>query len=67
MPKIQFEQALKDLESLTKKLESGQLSLEESLKAFEKGIQLSQQCQKSLSDAEQIIKIGTKKSSRNPK
>jgi exodeoxyribonuclease VII small subunit len=55
MSKIKFEQAINDLESLTKKLESGQLSLEESLKVFENGIQLSQQCQKALNNAEQTV------------
>lgn len=47
-----FETALGELEQLVNTMESGELSLEDSLKAFEKGMQLSLDCQKALADAE---------------
>ena len=47
-----FESALSELEQLVHTMESGELSLEDSLKAFEKGMQLSLDCQKALADAE---------------
>ncbi|WP_022958663.1 exodeoxyribonuclease VII small subunit [Spongiibacter tropicus] len=47
-----FESALSELEQLVHVMESGELSLEDSLKAFEKGMQLSLDCQKALADAE---------------
>ena len=46
-----------ELESLVTKIEAGNLSLEDSLKEFEKGINLSRACQKALLDAEQKVKI----------
>jgi len=54
---FQFEQALSALEALVEKLESGELSLEESLMHFERGIALTRACQKSLADAEQRVKV----------
>ena len=53
---INFEKALKDLETVVEKLESGELSLEESLKSFEKGIKLTRQCQEQHSKAELQVK-----------
>ena len=53
---INFEKALKDLEDVVEKLESGELSLEESLKSFEKGIKLTRQSQEQLSKAELQVK-----------
>lgn len=50
-----FEKSMNELEKLVDKLEQGELSLEESLKQFEKGIQLTKKCQKALSDAEQKV------------
>ncbi|WP_299728706.1 exodeoxyribonuclease VII small subunit [uncultured Endozoicomonas sp.] len=50
-----FEQSLAELESLVQKMESGDMSLEESLKAFEQGVRLTRDCQKALSDAEQKV------------
>ena len=47
-----FESALSEPEQLVHTMESGELSLEDSLKAFEKGMQLSLDCQKALADAE---------------
>jgi len=59
--KPDFETALKELEKLLDNMESGELSLEESLKAFEQGVKLTAQCQKALSEAEQKVKILTEK------
>lgn len=54
---VQFEKALADLEGLVEKLEQGELTLEQSLKAFEKGVQLTRTCQKALNDAEQKVQM----------
>ena len=55
---INFEKALEELESIVEDLESGDLSLENSLKSFEKGINLARQCQDKLSQAElQVQKL----------
>jgi len=54
---LNFESAMSDLEDLVTKIEAGNLSLEESLKEFEKGIILSRACQKALTNAEQRVKI----------
>ena len=55
---INFESALSHLESIEEELESGDLSLENSLKSFEKGIKLARQCQEKLSQAElQVQKL----------
>ena len=50
-----FEDALNDLEQLVETMEEGDLSLEESLKQFEKGIALASSCQQSLQKAEQKV------------
>lgn len=50
-----FEQSLAELEALVRNMESGDMSLEESLKAFEQGIRLTRDCQKALTDAEQKV------------
>ena len=54
---IPFEQSLKQLEELVEQLEKGDIPLEESLKSFERGIQLTRACQKALRDAEQKVEI----------
>lgn len=54
---LSFEQALQGLTSMVEKLESGQLSLEESVKAFEEGVKLTRQCEKLLDDAEQRLQV----------
>lgn len=51
-----FEKALTDLETLVDEMEQGNLSLEDSLKRFEKGIALSTECQQALQNAELKIK-----------
>ncbi len=58
--KITLEENFKSLESIIIELEDGGLSLDESLKAFERGIKLTKSCQKSLQTAEQKIQILTK-------
>lgn len=52
-----FEATLEKLESIVEKMEQGDMSLEESLKAFEQGIQLTRSCQKALVEAEQQVKM----------
>src|SRR2546430_5012278 len=54
---IDFERALRELEALVEKMEAGNLSLEESLKYFERGIGLTRLCQKAIAEAEQKVKI----------
>lgn len=50
-----FEKALAELESLVDKLESGQLSLDESLARFKRGVELTRQCQAVLDRAQQSV------------
>lgn len=50
-----FESALKELETLVERMEEGESSLEDSLKDFERGIELSRQCQQALKTAEQKV------------
>lgn len=52
-----FEKSLEELENLVEALETGELSLDESLKTFEKGIKLTRTCQSALEDAEQRVSI----------
>ena len=54
---LNFEDSLQELETLVSSLEKGELSLEESLKTFEKGIKLTRNCQQSLNDAEQKVQV----------
>lgn len=49
---VDFEKDIAELEALVSKMESGELTLEESLNAFEKGVGLARRCQHSLADAE---------------
>ena len=57
---VDFEGALKELETLVSMMESGELSLDESLKAFERGIELTRKCQSSLEAAELRVQTLTK-------
>jgi exodeoxyribonuclease VII small subunit len=50
-----FEKALNELEDLVRKLEQGELSLEQSLSAFERGVKLTRECQSALRNAEQRV------------
>jgi len=52
-----FETALTELEELVENLEQGDISLEESLKLFERGVTLTRSCQTSLKEAEQKVQI----------
>jgi exodeoxyribonuclease VII small subunit len=52
-----FEQALGELESLVERLERGDLPLEEALKTFERGVELTRQCEASLKAAQQKVEI----------
>lgn len=52
-----FEEAEAELKQLVERLEQGELSLEESLKAFERGVHLARTCQKLLREAEQKVQI----------
>lgn len=59
-----FEHALEEFERLVERMEAGDLSLEESLKAFERGIALSRVCQQVLDEAEQRIQILTEQNGK---
>jgi exodeoxyribonuclease VII small subunit len=52
-----FEEALTELDTLLEQMESGKLTLEESLSQFERGIQLTRQCQGLLKQAEQKVDL----------
>src|SRR5262245_55971402 len=56
-PLPNFEQALAELEAIVDKLEAGDLSLEESLREFERGVRLTRSCQGALKQAEQKVEI----------
>ncbi len=56
---VAFEAALEELEALVEKMESGDLSLEDSLAAFERGVKLTRHCQSSLKAAELKVKVLT--------
>jgi len=50
-----FEKSVEQLDSIVERMESGELSLDESLKLFEKGVKLTRECQQTLADAEAKI------------
>lgn len=52
-----FETMLGKLETLVEKIESGEISLEDSLKAFEEGMALVKSCETYLEDAQKRVKI----------
>lgn len=54
---IQFEKSLLELDDIVKKLEQGDLTLEDALKYYEQGIHLARKCQSDLTQAEQKIEI----------
>jgi exodeoxyribonuclease VII small subunit len=62
---MHFEEAFKRLEVIVGNLESGDLSLEESMKLFEEGIGLTEACKSRLEDAEQKIQLLLKSSDGN--
>ncbi|HOO89752.1 MAG TPA: exodeoxyribonuclease VII small subunit [Syntrophales bacterium] len=57
MTEKKFEKALEKLEGIVRKMEEGNMSLEESLKAFEEGIKLSRFCTEKLDEAEKRVKL----------
>ena len=57
-----FERSLAELETIVEKLEQGDLSLDESLCHFERGVQLTRVCQSALKQAEQKVEILLRKS-----
>ena len=61
---VDFERSLRELEGLVERMEAGELSLEDSLATYERGIRLSRVCQQALDEAEQRIEILTEKSGR---
>lgn len=52
-----FEETLASLEALVSRMEDGQMSLEEALSAFETGVRLTRECQKSLQEAELRVQM----------
>ncbi len=54
---FRFEEALAELEQLVERMEQSTLPLEESLKLFERGVQLTRACQNALKEAEQKVQI----------
>lgn len=52
-----FEENLKELETIVAELEKGELSLEDAISKFEKGIKVSKECNSKLEDAEKKINI----------
>ena len=58
-PVAHFEQSLEELEQLVQKMETGELSLEQSLAAYERGVGLYRQCQQALEQAELRVRLLT--------
>ena len=61
-----FESALAELETIVKTLEDGQLTLEQSLENFERGIELSRYCHTRLEEAERRVEILTERGKTRP-
>jgi exodeoxyribonuclease VII small subunit len=61
-----FEASLQELEKIVRRLEDGDLPLEESLKLFENGVRLSRECQERLNQAERRIEILLRDEEGNP-
>jgi len=59
---VDFEKHLEELETLVTKLESGELSLDEALAAYEKGVALTRECQAALDAAQARIQVVTEQS-----
>ena len=60
--KFDFEKALNELEKLVENMEEGDMSLEDSMKQFERGVALTRSCQQALAEAEQKVQILLKNS-----
>jgi exodeoxyribonuclease VII small subunit len=54
---LKFEAAIEDLEQVVERLESGDLSLEDALAAFEKGVGLVRYCNQKLSEVEKKVEL----------
>lgn len=54
---MKFEEAMKELETVVSQIESGTKGLDESIELFEKGIELSKECQKMLDKAEKRVRV----------
>ena len=54
---IEFEEALKKLETIVGRLEDGELSLEDALKAYEEGVRMADLCSKRLTEAEKRVEV----------
>jgi exodeoxyribonuclease VII small subunit len=52
-----FEAALAELEAIVQRLEQGEISLEESLRQYERGVALTRSCQQALQQAEEKIRV----------
>ena len=61
-----FETSLQELEAIVEQLEQGNLSLDDSLKQFEKGVTLARNCQKVLNEAELKIQTSTQNKGEVP-
>ena len=61
-----FEAAISELESIVKKLEEGDMPLEQSLALYERGVQLSRFCHSTLADAERRVEILTDRGEIKP-
>ena len=59
---LTFDDALQQLENIVQQLENGKLPLEESMKAFERGVQLGKLCNEKLTNAEKKIELLTRQS-----
>lgn len=60
MSELSFESALDQLQAIVKKMESGELTLDQALGSFEEGVKLTRACQQQLVEAEKKIEILTK-------
>jgi exodeoxyribonuclease VII small subunit len=54
---LTFEQALEELDALVRRMESGQLGLDDSIAAYQRGAELAKYCQARLAAAEEQIKV----------
>jgi len=64
---VEFETALKKLETIVENLETGDLSLEAALKQYEEGVRMADLCSKRLSEAEKKVEILMKTSAGKPR
>ena len=64
---LSFEDAMKELESIVAKLDSGEGTLDESITLFQRGVELSKLCSKRLEDIEKRVRILTDDSNGNKK